>query len=703
MTQEKPQTKNPLLLEWTGPYDGVPPFDQVKVTDFRPALEEAMAQHRAEIEAITRQTEPATFENTILKYEKSGETLSRVDAVYGVWGSNLSSPEFREIEKEFAPKLAALDDEVIQNKALYQRIKDVDASEAKKNLTPEQQRLVWYHLTHFELHGARLSGEQKKRVAEINQKLAQLTTLFSQNLLADEENDFLVLKHKKDLAGLPPSLVEAAAEEAQRRHLKNQWVIANTRSSMEPFLTYSSRRDLREKAFRMWISRGDQGNKNDNNKIVREILELRHERSKLLGYQTFAHWHLTDMMAKEPSQALDLMMKVWRPAVARVKEEVADMQAIVDGEKGGFKIQPWDYRYYSEKVRKAKYDLDLAAVRPYLQLDHIREAMFWAAGRVFGLEFVPVHDVKTFHKDVTVYKVLRQNKLVGLWYFDPYARPGKRSGAWMTAYREQRRLNDHPQITLVSNNSNFMKTKPGEPVLLSWDDAVTMFHEFGHALHGLSSEVTYPSLSGTLVARDFVEFPSQFFENYVTTTEVFQRLVDSRGRSLPKELVEKLKRSKVFNQGFTTVEYLASAIVDMKLHLSDGKLDPKTFEKTTLQELGMPAEVVMRHRIPQFSHLFSDEEYAAGYYGYLWAQVLDFDAFAAFEETGNPYSPEVAEKLRKYVFSVGNTEDPAQAYRKFRGRHAKVFALLQARGFPTSVAGQVGGAGDAGDAGNPRQ
>lgn len=678
-----PTRKNPLLQKWTGPYGGVPPFDRVKVSDFKPAIEQGIAEHRKEIEAIVKNSAPPTFENTVLAMEKSGETLNRVWPAYGVWSGSLSTPAFQKVEQELAPVLAAYEDEIIQNAELYKRIDAVDKSDEKAKLNPEQKRLLWHEKTRFEMNGARLNEKDKKRVAEINQRLASLTTQFQQNELGDEEDDFLVLEKSADLEGLPKEIVDAASDEAKRRKMKGKWVIANTRSAMEPFMTYSAKRDLREKAFRIWAARGDQDNKHNNNKIVTEILQLRAERSKLLGYKTYAHWRLADTMAKDPKNAMDLMMKVWAPAVEQVKKEVADMQAIVDAEKGGFKIEPWDYRYYAEKVRKAKYDLNFDTVKPYLRLENIRKAMFLSAEKLFGFKFTPVKGIPVFNKNMSVYKVERDGKTVGLWYFDPYARPGKNSGAWMTSYREQHRMDGENILTLVSNNSNFIPGKPGQPVSLSWDDAVTMFHEFGHALHGLSSNVTYESLSGTNTTRDFVEFPSQMNENYIDTPEVMKLLVNKKGEPLPTELAEKITRAKTFNSGFTTVEFLASGILDMKLHLSTEKeIDPRKFEAETLKELGMPKEIIMRHRIPHFGHVFSGEGYAAGYYGYLWSQVLEYDAFEAFKEASGPYDPAVAKKYFDLVLSVGNTQDPAENFRKFRGRDPSANALLRARGFP---------------------
>jgi peptidyl-dipeptidase Dcp len=678
---------NPLLAKWVGIYE-VPPFDQIKVADFKPALEEAIAQQRREIQVIAENPAPATFDNTVVPFENSGQTMRRVMAVYEVWHSAMNGPEFQKIDQEMAPKLAAFQDEITQNSALFKRIEAVFKSPAKSQLTPEQQRLVWFHETRFVLHGAQLADAQKTRVAQINQRLASLSTQFTQNELGDEETDALILSQAADLAGLPQSQIDAAASEGEHRGMKGKWVIANTRSSMEPFLTYAEKRDLREKAFRIWTSRGDNDNAHNNNKIVSEILKLRAERSKLLGYPTFAHWHLADTMAKDPQTAMALMMKVWRPALAQVQKEVADMQAIMNtdanAKSGGAQIQPWDYRFYAEKVRKAKYDFDETSVKPYLQLKNIREAMFSAAKRLYGFTFVQLHDMPVYHDGMSAYKVTgRDGGLVGIWYFDPYARPGKNSGAWMDAYREQQKMGGKETKTIVSNNANFIPAKPGEPVLLSWDDAVTMFHEFGHALHGLNSNVTYPSLSGTNTAGDFVEFPSQFNENYLKTPEVLKLLTDKDGHPLPKELIKKLDRAKTFNSGFDTVEFLASAIVDMKLHLAgDTTIEPRAFERDTLKELGMPSEIVMRHRIPQFGHLFSSEDYAAGYYGYLWAQVLEADAFEAFQEKKGPYDAAVAKRFHDTILSIGNTIDPSDAYQQFRGRPPKVDALLRARGFP---------------------
>ncbi|MCC6137654.1 MAG: M3 family metallopeptidase [Bdellovibrionaceae bacterium] len=680
-------TANPLLAEWVGPHGGLPPFDKVKIEDIKPAMLAALDMARKEIKSIAENPEAPTFENTLVAMQRSGKPVSRVGTIYGVWSSAMSTPEFQKVEQELSPLLAAFSDELIQNTKLFERVKAIYESPETKKLNPEQQRLAWYEYTRFVQGGALLNEKQKAEVAKINQRLAALNTQFSQNVLGDEEKESLIITEKSDLAGLPQWLIDAASDEANRRKETGKWVISNTRSSMEPFIMFSPNRALREKAFRIWTSRGENNNKNNNHKIISEILKLRLERSKLFGYPTYAHWHLADTMAKDPQAAMDLMLKVWKPAVDKVKEDLVEMQALADKEPVKFKIQPWDYRYYSEKVRKAKYDLDMDVLKPYLQLDNIRKAMFWSAEKLYGLKFEKLKNIPVYHEQVTVYKVSRKGKEVGLWYFDPYARPGKSSGAWMNAFREQSKLDGKNITTIVSNNSNFIASKPGEPVLISWDDATTMFHEFGHAIHGLNSDVTYPTLSGTNTARDFVEFPSQIHEIFLPTPEVLKFLTNKQGKPFPKELVAKIEKAKFFNEGFRSVEFLSSAIVDMKLHLSTEKsIDPAKFEKQTLKEIGMPEEIVMRHRTPHFGHIFSGEGYAAGYYGYLWADVLKADTVEAFMEGKGPYDAKVAKKLHDNILSVGNSVDPAIAFRNFRGRDPKPDALLRARGFaPTSV------------------
>jgi peptidyl-dipeptidase Dcp len=676
-----------MLAKWTGPYGGVPPFDKVDVNEFKPALEQGMAEQLAAIDRITADPAAPTFDNTLAAMERSGRALERFFTFWGIWSSNMSSPEFQKVEMELAPKIAAFQDKITQNEKLFARLAKVYEGRETLCKTSEQKRLAWYYYTNFVRAGAKLDAASKKRVAEINERLATLFTGFAQNVLGDEKEYVVVIDRSEDLAGLPQTFVASLAAAAQQRGLEGKWAVRNTRSSVEPFLAFSERRGLREQVYRNFVTRGDHGDARDNKKAITEVLALRAERAKLLGYPTHAHWRVEDSMARTPERAMDLMTAVWPAAVGRVHEEVADMQAIADKGPSRIKIEPWDYRYYAEKVRKAKYDLDENEVKPYLQLEKLREGMFWVAGELLDLHFTPVTGVPVYHPDVRVWEVKDgKGKLVGLWYFDPYARDGKRSGAWMNAYRNQERF-DGEITTIVSNNANFVKGAPGEPILVSWTDATTLFHEFGHALHGLSSNVTYPTLSGTNVARDFVEFPSQILERWLATPEVLTKfaLHVKTGKPLPPELLAKLERAKKFNQGFETVEYLSAALVDMKAHLAGATpIEAGAFERDTLTALGMPAEIVMRHRMPHFLHIFADDGYSAGYYSYLWADTLSADAYEAFTEAKGPYDRAVAARY-KQIISIGNTMDPAEAYRVFRGRDPGVGALMRSRGFPEAA------------------
>ncbi|WP_102795522.1 M3 family metallopeptidase [Bowmanella denitrificans] len=684
--QAQVQSANALLAEWSGPYGGVPAFDKMQLSQVKPALETAMAAQLAELDKIANNPAPPSFENTIVAYERTGKELDRVFTYYGILSSNLSSPEFRAIQKDMAPKLSAFNSRIVQNDKLFARIKAVYESDDLSTLRPDQQRLAYLIYDSFASNGATLDDEAKARYAAINLELSKLHTQFANNVLADEENYVLFLD-KAQLSGLPESLVNAAAQVAKDRGQPGKYAITNTRSSMDPFLTFSDQRDLREKVWRTYYNRGDNGDSYDNNAIIADILKLRHERVQLLGYDNYAQWRLSNRMAKTPENAMQLMQAVWPAAIARVKEEVKDMQAVADAEGANIKIQPWDYRYYAEKVRKAKYDLDSDEVKQYLQLDKLRQAMFYVAGRLFNFDFTPVPQgsVPVFHPDVQVFEVKDKTsgELVGLWYLDPFARQGKRSGAWANSYRSHTSF-DGAKTVLSSNNSNFVKGAPGEAVLISWDDATTFFHEFGHALHALSSKVAYPTLNSGV--RDYTEFQSQLLERWLLTDEVINNyLVHHRtGQPIPAELVSKIKKAATFNEGFKTTEYLASALVDLKLHMTDPtNIDADAFERDTLNALGMPKELVMRHRTPQFGHVFSGEGYSAGYYGYMWAEVLTSDAAQAFAEApGGFYDQEMADKLVKHLFSIRNAQDPAEAYRDFRGRDAKVEALMQDRGFP---------------------
>jgi len=674
---------NALLQKWSGPFGGVPAFGDYRLEQFEPALQEAMRLQLEEVERIARVDAPPSFDNTIAALERSGQVFDRVSTIFGIYSSSLSSPAFQAIEQKMAPRLAAFSDQITGHTALFARIRTVYETRKTRDLTPEQQRLTWLLYQRFVRSGAELPETQKATLSALNQRLATLYTTFSQNILADENNHFTLIRDEADLAGLSPGFREAAAALAAERGHAGAWAIANTRSAMEPFLTDAENRQLRQIVWQTYYSRGDNGDDRDNKPIIAEILKLRAQRAALLGYETHAHWSIENQMAQKPQKALALLEEVWKPARARALQEVEQMQAVANSRGDNITIKPWDYRHYMEKVRQEQFDLDTAELKPYLALNQLKNGLFFVARKLFGLHFEPAPEVPTFHADAEVWNVTRDGKHVGLWYFDPYARAGKQSGAWMSAYRDQHNMQGHVS-TLVSNNSNFIKPPPGQPTLISWDDAQTLFHEFGHALHGLNSNVTYPSLSGTSVARDYVEFPSQLLEHWLPTDEILSQFArhHETGAPIPEALVRKIRETSTFNQGFATVEYLASAIVDLRLHLAgDAEIDPKAFERAILREIGMPTQIVMRHRTPQFSHIFSGEGYAAGYYAYLWADTLTADAFEAFAQAGGPFDPEVADRLYKHVFSVGNSVDPAEGYRAFRGKDPSSAALMRKRGF----------------------
>ena len=678
---------NVILAEWTGPYQGVPAFNKMKAEMLKPAILEGMQQHLEEIDSIANNPQAATFENTIIPFEKSGEALDRAFTYYGIFSSNLSSPEFREIQKELSPKISEYSSKISQNEKLFQRIKSVYEQSQETPLDSAEQRTIDLIYKDFEMDGANLSEEDKKRYAKINKELSELYTQFSNNVLADEEG-YVTYIDSTQLSGLPESFIKSAASAAEERDHKGEFAITNTRSSMDPFLTYSDERELREKVWRTYYSRGNNGDEFDNNQVIKEILKLRDERVALLGYDNYAQWRLQDRMAKEPKQAMELMEAVWPAALGRVEEEIKDMQQLADKEGKDIEIQAWDYRYYMEKVRKEKYDLDSEEVKQYLQLGNLKKAIFYVAGELFNFDFTPVDTsyVPVFHPDVTVYEVndKTSGEVIGLWYLDPYTRPGKRSGAWATTYRSKDELMGSKPV-LASNNSNFVKPAKGEPTLVSWDDAETFFHEFGHALHFLSADIKYPKLNSGV--RDYTEFQSQLLERWLSTDAVIDQFLRhyETGEPMPEELVEKIKKAATFNQGFGTTEFLASALMDMKYHTTDPSeiTDVQEFEKQQLDELGLPEQIPMRHRSTQFGHVFSGEGYAAGYYGYLWADVLTADAAEAFAEAPDGfYDKETAHKLVKFLFAPRNAMDPAEAYKKFRGRNANIDALMRDRGFP---------------------
>ena len=685
----KPMSDNLLLKDFTGPYGGVPAFDKMKVDQIQPAVLEGIEEGLIDIETIANNKEAPSFKNTIEAMERAGHSLDNVFTYYGIFSSNMSSPEFRDVQSALAPKLSDYTSKINQNEALFKRVKAVYDASQTNPLPADQQRVTELVYKRFEMNGAELDDAKKKRYAEINKELSTLYNKFGDNVLHDEEN-YITYLTKDQLDGLSDGFIKSAAKIATDNGKDGMFAITNTRSSMDPFLTYSTKRELREQVWTNYYSRGDNGDAYDNKALIAEILKLRRERVKLLGYSNYAEWRLQDRMAKTPENAMALMEAVWPAAIARVKEEVADMQAVADAAGKNIEIAPWDYRFYAEKVRQKKYDLDSDQVKQYLQLDKLTQALFYTAGRLFNYKFTPVEEgkVPVFHEDVKVWEVtdLDSGKHIGLWYLDPFARPGKRSGAWATTYRSHTTF-DGPKTVLASNNSNFVKAAPGEAVLISWDDAETFFHEFGHALHFFSSNVKYPTLNGGV--RDYTEFQSQLLERWLSTDEVInQFLVHYKtGEPIPETLVAKIKKAATFNQGFATTEYLASALMDMKLHLADPTdIDIAKFETETLASLNMPKELPMRHRTPHFGHVFSGEGYATAYYGYMWADVLTSDASEAFKDAPDGfYDKALADKLVKYLFAPRNSMDPAEAYNLFRGRGAKIEALMRDRGFPVTT------------------
>ena len=675
-------TDNSVLQEWTGPYDGVPPWDKVKVSDFPEAFQAIMDNVKAEVNAIRDNPDPATFQNFTEPMELAGSQANELFSIWGVHSSNLSNAEVRKIQGEWLPKVSAFFNELTLDPKLLEKTKTVYDNRATAGLDAQQLRLVERNYEELVRNGALLEGADKEKLIALNTDLSKQFNEFSNKVLADEET-YIFLTDEAELAGLPDSFI-ASIKGAAEAQGKEGWALKNTRSVMQPFLQNSTRRDLREKVYNAYINRGDNGDTNDTNATIAKILEIRAERAELLGFKTHAHYRMADTMAKEPEVAMDLMMQVWPAAVARVKEEVADMQAVADAEGAGLTIEPWDYRFYAEKVRKAKYDLDAAEIKPYFKLDNMVDAMFDAAGKLYGMSFTDnTGSVSVFDPEVRTFEVKRGDKLIGLFYLDNYAREGKRSGAWMTTYRSQYDLGGKNRFVLASNNNNFVKGGEGEPTLISLDDASTLFHEFGHALHYLNYDIKYPGLGGT--PRDFVEYPSQVNENWLLTRYVLDNYAKhaETGEPMPQALVDKINKSKTFNEGFATVEYLSSAIVDMKLHnRAKPVTDPDAFERETLEEIGMPKEIVMRHRLPQFNHLFSSDAYSAGYYSYLWSETMDADTWAAFEEAGSPWDAETAERFRSTILSTANETDRKEAYREFRGRDPEVKYILQKRGFP---------------------
>ena len=678
---------NPLAEAWTTPFQ-IPPFDRIKVADFLPAFDKGFAQHRREIAAIVRDRQPATFANAIDALERSGELLNRISAVFFNLAATDTNEEIQAIERALAPRFAKHRMRIYQDTTLFGRVQGLFKTRRRLKLSQEQACVLERYHRAFINAGAGLPTKAKKRMAAIAARMSVLGTHFSQNLLADEQAFVLVLDGEADLAGLPEAIRAAAAQTAAEHGHKGKHAITLQRSSIEPFLQYSARRDLREKAFNAWITRGAKGGKTDNRKIVAEVLALRAERAKLLGFKTAAHFALEFSMAKTPTNVRKLLMEVWGPARTRAGEERDQLQRCVQAEGSNFELAQWDWRYYAEKVRKTQFAVDDVKIKPYLQLDSVIAAAFDVAGKLFGLTFTERKDLPVYHPEVRIFEVKRGGRHVGLFLGDYFARPSKHSGAWMSGWRKQQKLAG--DITpIVVNVMNFAKGRQGEPALLSLDDARTLFHEFGHGLHGLLSNVTYPSVSGTSVEKDFVELPSQLYEHWLTRPEVLSRFARhyKTGKSVPPELLKRLEAARNFNQGFKTVEYLAAAIVDLDLHVlsvAEG-IDVDGFEQEVLKRIDMPNEIVMRHRIPHFQHIMGG--YAAGYYSYLWSEVMDADAFQAFEESGHIFDGKLARRLHDHIYAAGGSRDAADAYIAFRGRLPSTQALLEKRGLVASTKG----------------
>jgi peptidyl-dipeptidase Dcp len=669
---------NPLLETWSAPFES-PPFDRIRPEHFKPAYEHALDRHRSEIAAIASSKEAPSFENTIVAVEDSGRMLARTELVFSQLAGAHTNDALQEIERDMAPVLARHWNEIYLNAALFQRIDALFKRRATLGLDAESLRVLErYHLD-FVRAGAKLTGAERDQLAEVTEKLAILGTEFAQNVLADEQSYVLPLG-EDDVAGLPGFARDAAAEAAKERSVAEPYALTTGRSSVEPFLQFAERRELREKILKAWISRGASRSAYNNESNMREQLRLRVERARLLGYPTFAHFKLADTMAKTPEAARALLEQVWTRARARALEERDALQALIAEEGGNFSLAAWDWRFYAEKLRKRRYDLDESEIKPFLQLPKMIEAAFFTANRLFGVTFEERSDVPTYHPDVRVWEVKRDRKHVGLFLGDYFARSSKRSGAWMTSFREQENLS-RAVAPIVVNTCNFVK---GDPALLSFDEARTLFHEFGHGLHGLLSNVRFPRLSGTNVARDFVELPSQIFEHWLEEPEILGRFAVhfETGEPMPHTLLEKLIAARNFNQGFATVEFLASAFVDMDFHALEraGDVDPSKLEASTLSAIAMPDEIVPRHAAPHFLHIFAGDGYSAGYYSYLWAEVLDADGFAAFKEKNDAFDKETAQRLYDNIYSVGGTRDFAETYRAFRSRDPKVEALLEGRG-----------------------
>jgi peptidyl-dipeptidase Dcp len=674
--------ENPLLKPWQTPFE-TPPFAEIAPEHFLPAFEQAFVDHAAEIAAITHDPSAPDFANTITALERSGKLLSRVAAVFYDLVSAHSNPAILEIDKEVSLRMARHWNPIMMNAVLFGRIAMLHENRSSLGLTGEEMRLLERSYTRFRRSGAGLDEAAKARMAEINERLAHLGTSFSHHLLGDEQEWFMELG-EDDRAGLPDSFVAAAKAAAEERGTAGKAILTLSRSSVEPFLKSSERRDLREKVYRAFTARGDNGNANDNKEAIVEILALREESAKILGFPTYAAYRLEDSMAKTPDAVRGLLERVWKPARARALADRDALQAMIAEEGGNFTLAPWDWRYYAEKLRQVRANFDDAAIKPYLVLDHMIEAAFDCATRLFGVTFAERKDIPVWHPDVRVWEVRdRDGNHKALFYGDYFARPSKRSGAWMTSLRDQQKL-DGAIAPLVINVCNFARGADGQPSLLSPDDARTLFHEFGHGLHGMLSDVTYPSLSGTSVFTDFVELPSQLYEHWQEQPQVLRQFAKhyQTGEPLPDDLLTRFLAARKFNQGFATVEFVSSALLDLEFHTqpASASRDVAAFEKAELEKIGMPAEIALRHRPTQFGHIFSGDHYASGYYSYMWSEVMDADAFGAFEEAGNIFDPATAKRLHDDIYSSGGSRDPEEAYVAFRGREPEADALLRRRG-----------------------
>ena len=673
---------NPLLQDWETPF-ALPPFDLIEDAHFAPALDQALDQGRAAIQAIADNPEPPSFANTIEALERADRLLDRVAGVfYNLAGAD-ANPAREALQREMAPKLSAYSSEITNNRALWQRIDALWQNRESLGLSPEQERVLYLTHRSFTRAGAALEGADRDRLTEVKSRLAVLGTQFTQNLLADERGWFMELS-EADLEGLPDFVVDATRAAGKEKGADGP-VVTLSRSLIVPFLQFSPRRELREKAMQAWAARGANGGETDNRAIAAETLALREERARLLGYESFAAFKLDTEMAGKPDNVRDLLMQVWEPAKAQAERDAERLTEMMRAEGLNGELEPWDWRYYSEKRRVAEHDLDESELKPYFQLDRMIAAAFDCAHRLFGLDFAPL-DVPMYHPDVRAWEVTRKGRHMAVFLGDYFARGSKRSGAWCSAMRSQSKL-DGEERPIVVNVCNFAKPAEGAPALLSYDDARTLFHEFGHALHQMLSDVTYGSISGTSVARDFVELPSQLYEHWLDVPEVLEQhaLHARTGQPMPRDLLDRLLAARTYDMGFQTVEYVASALVDLDFHDGAAPADPMAAQAETLARIGMPRAIVMRHATPQFAHVFSGDGYSSGYYSYMWSEVMDADAFQAFEETGDVFDPATAAKLERFILSAGGSAEADALYTAFRGRMPGVEALLKGRGLDSAA------------------